>query len=546
MGVGEGSVVEVKIETGPERLARVIRQGKRTRRLILLNMLNADNAFEGGLDLGAGCRVRDGKETGERNCVPSTKLMMKQKPWLPASSHHISAPGRKEGPGGRRRLCWLAAQHGAEPDGGSGRCASLAATALARVRAGSWAETGRSPRRTDFLPGVSPRLVPRGSGAASAVDLAVGCGRRGAGGSSSAGKDVTLSERQCQVQVKKKRRGVRRSGVRKPDFLFTEPPPIAPEFNPEGASRHRPHRKSLGLAPRRPASRAASQTGAPRLALARLSLRARLRFPAEPDLGRSSGCAQERPGGLGPAPLRAAGLRVGRGRSPGASARTEPRHSRRRAQVRAAHPGAEGGPGPRLPGKGLFSGLPPPPSVRPPLLPSGTVCLFRFLSSTLLGSSIPLRHAPTTNAAGELEGSMCLPRGCRRGPRGRLPYGPGTEGGGPPCRQEQRGREMRGTSRTGRGPRQRPGPASLPICRTKAAEAAELRWRPSTGCKQNQTKRGERKSEMALLKMEPRPLGRLSFLCLLLRLLRVSSPSTPLFSALLPVISTPSPLCFSD
>lgn len=218
--------------------------------------------------------------------------------------------------------------------------------------------------------------------------------------------------------------------MRKPDFLFTEPPPIAPEFNPEGASRHRPHRKSLGLAPRRPASRAASQTGAPRLALARLSLRARLRFPAEPDLGRSSGCAQERPGGLGPAPLRAAGLRVGRGRSPGASARTEPRHSRRRAQVRAAHPGAEGGPGPRLPGKGLFSGLPPPPSVRPPLLPSGTVCLFRFLSSTLLGSSIPLRHAPTTNAAGELEGSMCLPRGCRRGPRGRLPYGPGTEGGG--------------------------------------------------------------------------------------------------------------------
>lgn len=41
-------------------------------------MLNADNAFEGGLDLGAGCRVRDGKETSERNCVPSTKLMMKQ------------------------------------------------------------------------------------------------------------------------------------------------------------------------------------------------------------------------------------------------------------------------------------------------------------------------------------------------------------------------------------------------------------------------------------------------------------------------------------
>lgn len=129
---------------------------------------------------------------------------------------------------------------------------------------------------------------------------------------------------------------------------------------------------------------------------------------------------------------------------------------------------------------------------------------------------------------------------------GPSPLRAGDRGGGPPCRQEQRGREMRGTSRTGRGPRQRPGPASLPICRTKAAEAAELRWRPSTGCKQNQTKRGERKSEMALLKMEPRPLGCLSFLCLLLRLLCVSSPSTPLSSALLPVISTPSPLCFSD
>ena len=41
-------------------------------------MLNAENAFEGGLDLGAGCGVRDGKETSERNCAPSTKLMTKQ------------------------------------------------------------------------------------------------------------------------------------------------------------------------------------------------------------------------------------------------------------------------------------------------------------------------------------------------------------------------------------------------------------------------------------------------------------------------------------
>nr|XP_019788720.2 translation initiation factor IF-2-like [Tursiops truncatus] len=473
----------------------------------------------------------------------------RQKPWLPASSHHISAPGRKEGPGGRRRLCWLAAQHGAEPDGGSGRCASLAAAALARVRAGSWAETGRSPRRTDFLPGVSPRLVPRGSGAASAVDLAVGCGRRGAGGSSSAGKDVTLSERQCQVQVKKKRRGVRRSGVRKPDFLFTEPPPIAPEFNPEGASRHRPHRKSLGLAPRRPASRAASQTGTPRLALARLSLRARLRFPAEPDLGRSSGCAQERPGGLGPAPLRAAGLRVGRGRSPGASARTEPRHSRRRAQVEVfcgpLTPGPKAGRAPGYPGKVYFRASLPRPACALPSSPRVQFVFFVFFPRRF---SVPpslcgTRPPPTPRANWR---ALCAcPGGVAAGPGAVSPTGRGPRGG-PPCRQEQRGREMRGTSRTGRGPRQRPGPASLPICRTKAAEAAELRWRPSTGCKQNQTKRGERKSEMALLKMEPRPLGRLSFLCLLLRLLRVSSPSTPLSSALLPVISTPSPLCFSD
>ena len=146
--------------------------------------------------------------------------------------------------------------------------------------------------------------------------------------------------------------------MRKSDFLFPEPPPIAPEFNPEGASRHRPHRKSLGLAPRRPASRAASQTGAPRLALARLSLRARLRFLAEPDLARSSACARERPGGLGPAPLRAAGLRVGRGRSPGASARTRPRHPRRRAQVEVLcgplTPGPKAGRAPSYSGKVYF------------------------------------------------------------------------------------------------------------------------------------------------------------------------------------------------
>ncbi|XP_029092890.1 uncharacterized protein LOC114903783 [Monodon monoceros] len=458
-------------------------------------------------------------------------------------------PRRKEGPGGRRRLCWLAAQHGAEPDGGSGRCASLAAAALARVRAGSWAETGCSPRRTDFLPGVSPRLVPRGSGAASAADLAVGCGLRGAGGSSSAGKDVTWSERQCQVQVKKKRRGVRRSGVRKPDFLFPEPPPIAPEFNPEGASRHRPHRKSLGLAPRRPASRAASQTGAPRLALARLSLRARLRFPAEPDLGRSSGCARERPGGLGPAPLRAAGLRVGRGRSPGASARTGPRHSRRRAQVEVLcgplTSGPKAGRAPSYPGKVYFRASLPRPACALPSSPRVQFVFFVFFPRRF---SIPpslcgTRPPPTPRANWR---ALCAcPGGVAAGPGAVSPTGRGPRGR-PPCRQEQRGREMRGTSRTGRGPRQRPGPASLPICRTKAAEAAELRWRPSTGCKQNQTKRGERKSEMALLKMEPRPLGRLSFLCLLLGLLCVSSPSTPPSSALLPVISTPSPLCFSD
>ena len=155
--------------------------------------------------------------------------------------------------------------------------------------------------------------------------------------------------------------------------------------------------------------------------------------------------------------------------------------------------------------------------MRPSLPASGAVGLFQFLSSTLLDYTIPLRHAPAANPAGGT-GEICWPRGFGSGP-----LGPGTEEGGRPA-----------TSRSGRcaGRPERgggsAGPACLPVCRSKAAEAAETRWRPSTRCKQNQTKRGERKSEMALLKMEPRPLGRLSFLLrLLLRQLCFLSFNAP-------------------
>ncbi|XDB56260.1 hypothetical protein AB1E18_009727 [Capra hircus] len=255
---------------------------------------------------------------------------------------------------------------------------------------------------------------------------------------------------------------------------------------------------------------AASRTGAQRLALGHRSSRARLRFRAEPGRSRSSGCG-ERPGGLGPAPPRAAGLRVGRGRGPGGSARTRPRRPGRRAQVEVLRgsldPRPTAGATPSYAGKGLGSGAPPgsPVTARPSLPASGAVGLFQFLSSTLLDYTIRLRHAPAANPAGG-PGEICGPRGFGSGP-----LGPGTEEGGRPA-----------TSRSGRcaGRPERgggsAGPACLPVCRSKAAEAAETRWRPSTRCKQNQTKRGERKSEMALLKMEPRPRGRLS---LLLRLL---------------------------
>lgn len=222
--------------------------------------------------------------------------------------------------------------------------------------------------------------------------------------------------------------------MRKPDFLFPEPPPIAPEFNPEGASRHRPHRKSLGLAPRRPASRAASQTGAPRLALARLSLRARLRFPAEPDLGRSSGCARERPGGLGPAPLRAAGLRVGRGRSPGASARTGPRHSRRRAQVEVLcgllTSGPKAGRAPSYPGKVYFRASLPRPGCA---LPSSPRVEFVFFVFFLRRFSIPpslcgTRPPPTPRA--NWRAVCACPGGVAAGPGAVSPTGRGPSGGG--------------------------------------------------------------------------------------------------------------------
>lgn len=256
---------------------------------------------------------------------------------------------------------------------------------------------------------------------------------------------------------------------------------------------------------------AASRTGAQRLALSHRFSRARLRFRAEPGLSRSSGCG-DRPGGLGPAPPRAAGLRVGRRRGPGGSARTRPRHPRRRVQVGGApwvsRPEAECGRDPQLFWeRSRFrqsSRLPGHCAPLPPRLGCSQV-FFQFLSSTLLDYPIPLRHAPAANPAGGT-GEIGGPRGFGSGP-----LGPGAEEGGRPATSRSGG--CAGRPERGGG---RAGPACLPVCRSKAAEAAETRWRRSTRCKQNQTKRGERKSEMALLKMEPRPLGRLSFLLRLL------------------------------
>lgn len=153
--------------------------------------------------------------------------------------------------------------------------------------------------------------------------------------------------------------------------------------------------------------------------------------------------------------------------------------------------------------KELFSGAPPrcPPACAPPrLLPKGLICLFQFLSSTLLGSPSPRQHAPAATTVGGT-GGLGAALGLRRGPGGcSLPARAELEADAPRGGAGAGGaREVPAGEGAAPGPaedaRPRPGPPSLPICRTKAAEAAEMCWRLSTACKQNPTESGERKSE---------------------------------------------------
>lgn len=161
-------------------------------------------------------------------------------------------------------------------------------------------------------------------------------------------------------------------------------------------------------------------------------------LPSGPDLGRSPAAAD-------------AGRRVG---PPGLPAVAEDAAGRRRpTQVEAA---PSRGPTPRHLGKAPISGAPSAPS-------HGLVRPFRFIRRF----SVPQPRGRTRPPAATPVG------GPRLRASGPLPFGPGRGWG--------RGRAGRGWG-AGRG---RPRP---PICRTKAAEAAEMRWRRAIGCKQPNTK----------------------------------------------------------
>lgn len=220
--------------------------------------------------------------------------------------------------------------------------------------------------------------------------------------------------------------------MRKPHFLFPKEPPIAPEFNPAGDI---PAPKIPGTPTAQTGVPAASRTGAQRLALSHRFSRARLRFRAEPGLSRSSGCG-DRPGGLGPAPPRAAGLRVGRRRGPGGSARTRPRHPRRRVQVGGApwvsRPEAECGRDPQLFWeRSRFrhpSRLPGHCAPLPPRLGCSQVFFSFFPRRFSITPSLCGTRPPPT-PRGELERSAG-PGGSGRAPSG---WGPRREAAPPPA-----------------------------------------------------------------------------------------------------------------
>lgn len=339
----------------------------------------------------------------------------------------------------------------------------------------------------------------------------------------------------------------------RPDFLFPEPPPVAPELNPERTSRHRRHLKSPGIAPRRPVSPAASREGAPEAGAGRPALRLRLGPPAALRPWTSFG-QRERPGGPGR-------RRVGQ---PG-SQLTE---DAARARAREPRPGAPGAPRRWRPPRAwmrtlalgdlkldYFLGTPRP-------LPA--MCVLFLLPRKGLSFSvsffdacrlpIPGRHAPTTATVGGLWGSAC-PGGGGGAPSELLP--PGRDPSWRPSRSpEERGREVRRRAGPGRGPRQRRG-------QRRPSPARALRPSPSVGPKllklqkcagarppaANTTKQkaAKGKANMALLKMEPRRLEHLSssvssFVYLLIFF--PTPPTGPSF-AVLRVLSAPLPLYFS-
>lgn len=189
---------------------------------------------------------------------------------------------------------------------------------------------------------------------------------------------------------------------RKPEFLFPEPLPAAPECNPEGAFRHRPRLTSLGVAPRVPAPRG-------------------WRGPAVP---------------WGPAqgPARAVTLDVLPGAERGGAGRAPVGHP---AQVRAGRSGAEraGRPEPRCaqvegvraaaPDRGSGRGRSPPraPGVRPP--PSA-----RRVGWALLVSVVDASQGLTPRAARAQRRTRARHWGAPRTPQAALDPERGSSRGG--------------------------------------------------------------------------------------------------------------------
>ncbi|XP_047723211.1 protein transport protein SEC31-like [Prionailurus viverrinus] len=154
-------------------------------------------------------------------------------------------------------------------------------------------------------------------------------------------------------------------------------------------------------------------------------------------------------------------------RAPGASARPQagPPPAAPGSQVEVAPPAECRPRSPQLPA------TPHPPPRRacaPRLLPTGLVRLFRFLSSTLLGSPPPRRQSPPAKPVGR-------PGGLRRGPCVARPPGPGGRGEAG-ARRRGAGAGGARAAPAGEGAARGPGPQAL-------VPARALRPSPSVGPK---------------------------------------------------------------